>query len=165
MWCVARPSCRQEGNVTVELALAMPLLLLLVAGTIDLGMLFWEKHVITNAAREGARAAAKAKDTGTALTAQYTQTQIKSVVQNYLNSYAIKALDGSPLVLTNSTFQYTWENTGSGMRLKVQLQQIPYRLWLLHQAVAFFGASGGSDAFYLGAETTMAAEWSTPPGP
>jgi TadE-like protein len=54
---------REHGNITIEMALALPLFLFLVAGVLDLGMLFWEKNVITNAAREGARAAAKAVDT------------------------------------------------------------------------------------------------------
>jgi Flp pilus assembly protein TadG len=83
------------GNLTVELALAMPVFLFLVSGVLDLGMLFWEKHVITNAAREGARAAAKAVDTGTAVTADLTQTEVKQVVQTYLNQFALKKLDGS----------------------------------------------------------------------
>jgi hypothetical protein len=76
---------RDQGNITIEMALAMPVFLLLVAGVLDLGMLFWEKHVITNAAREGARAAAKAVDTGTAVTADLTQTQVKQVVHLFLH--------------------------------------------------------------------------------
>jgi Flp pilus assembly protein TadG len=34
----------EHGNITVEMALAIPVFLLLVAGVFDLGMLFWEKH-------------------------------------------------------------------------------------------------------------------------
>ncbi len=66
---------REQGNVAVELALAMPLLLLIIAGVVDLGLLFWEKHVLTNATREGARAAIKAVDTGTAVDPQMTQSR------------------------------------------------------------------------------------------
>jgi len=76
---------REKGNVVMELALAMPLFLFLIAGALDLGMLFYEKHVISNASREGARIAAKATDTGTSVVAQRTQSQVQQVVQSYLN--------------------------------------------------------------------------------
>jgi len=157
-------SRREQGNVAVELALGMPLLLLLIGGMIDLGLLFWEQHVLTNATREGARAAAKALDTGTAVTAQLTQGQVQQVVQGYLDNFALKNLDGSPLVLNGSEFSYTWTPTGSGTILTVALNQIPYRMMLLPNAKALLGDSM-DDAFYLNAQTSMAAEWTTPPGP
>jgi Flp pilus assembly protein TadG len=157
----------EQGNVAVELALAMPLLLLIIAGAIDLGLLFWEKHVITNATREGARAAVKAKDTGTAVTAEMTQSQVQQLVQDYLDNFALKDLDGSALVLDGGMFEYTWEDTASGKVLTVALNQIPYRMMLLPNAKALFGytRTGGDEAFYLNAQTSMAAEWSAPPGP
>lgn len=158
---------REQGNVAVELGLAMPLLLLIIAGVVDLGLLFWEKHVITNATREGARAAVKAVDTGTAVTAELTQTQIKQVVQDYLNNFAVKDLNGSALVLDGGTFSYTWTPTPSGTILTVALNQIPYRMMLLPNTRALFGytRTEGDDAFYLSAQTSMAAEWTTPPSP
>ena len=57
MQLIGSRSRRERGSLTVEMALAMPVFLFLVAGAMDLGMLFWAKHVITNATREGARAA------------------------------------------------------------------------------------------------------------
>jgi Flp pilus assembly protein TadG len=158
---------REQGNVAVELALAMPLLLLIIAGVVDLGLLFWEKHVLTNATREGARAAVKAVDTGTAVNAESTQSQIQQVVQTYLNNFAVKDLDGSALVLNGSTFSYTWSPTAAGTVLTVALNQIPYRMMLLPNTRALFGytRTAGDDAFYLNAQTSMAAEWTTPPGP
>jgi Flp pilus assembly protein TadG len=160
-------SCREKGNVTIELALVMPLFLFIMAGIIDLGLLFWEKHVITNATREGARAAAKAVDTGTAVVAQITQSQVRQVVQDYVNQFGLKNLDGSTLVLGGGNFSYTWANTGSGPVLNVTLNQIPYKMMLLPNFSTFFGGtrSPGDEAFYLNAQTSMAAEWSTPPGP
>jgi Flp pilus assembly protein TadG len=47
----------ERGQSLVEMALVLPLLLLLVAGIIDLGRAFNNYIIITNAAREGARAA------------------------------------------------------------------------------------------------------------
>ena len=160
-------SRREKGNVAVELALAMPLLLFLMAGIIDLSLLFWEKHVITNATREGARAAARAVDTGTAVVPQMTQSQVQQVVQDYVDQFGLQNLDGSPLVLNSSTFSYTWTNTSSGPVLNVSLNQIPYKMMLLPNFSTFFGGTrtSGDEAFYLNAQTSMAAEWSTPPGP
>lgn len=160
-------SRRERGNVAVELALAMPLLLLIIAGVIDLGLLFWEKQVITNATREGARAAVRAVDTGTAVNAQLTQGQIQQVVQDYLDNFAVKNLDGSALVLNGSMFSYTWAPTPSGTVLTVALNQVPYRMMLLPNTRALFGytRTEGDEAFYLSAQTSMAAEWNTPPGP
>jgi Flp pilus assembly protein TadG len=158
---------REQGNVTLEMALAMPVFLLLVAGVFDLGMLFWEKHVLTNAAREGARAAAKAVDTGTSLSADMTQAEVRSVVQNYLNQFALKNLDGSNLVLNTSTFQYNWTTTSSGTVLTINLNQIPCQLLLLPSAKALVGVARteGDNVIYLDAQTSMAAEWSAAPSP
>jgi Flp pilus assembly protein TadG len=153
---------RERGNIAVELALGIPLLLLLIGGMIDLGLLFWEQHVITNAAREGARVAAKA--TGVDATALKTQSQVQQVVQDYLDNLSIKDLDGSALVLDGNKFSYSWTTTGLDTVLTVTLNQIPYRLMLLPNAKALFGYSMG-EAFYLSAQTSMAADWFTPPSP
>src|SRR5688572_8795963 len=46
---------REHGQSLVELALILPLLLLLVLGTVDVGMGFKTYIGLTNAAREGVR--------------------------------------------------------------------------------------------------------------
>jgi Flp pilus assembly protein TadG len=48
---------REDGAELVEFALTFPLLLLVVLGIMDFGLLFQQYGVITNAAREGARVA------------------------------------------------------------------------------------------------------------
>jgi hypothetical protein len=160
-------SRREKGSLTIEMALAMPVLLFLIAGVLDLGMLFYEKQVITNASREGARAAVKAVDTGTSVVADLTQTEVKQKVQNYLNQYAIKDLDDSPLVLSSGTFDYFWADTPSGKVLTVELKQIPCKMMLIPNVKTLFGGtrSSGDDVYYLSAQTSMAAEWTTPPSP
>ena len=45
----------QTGSNIVEFAFILPLLLVLVSGIVDLGLALYDKAVITNAAREGAR--------------------------------------------------------------------------------------------------------------
>lgn len=161
------PRRRQErGSLTVEMALAMPVFLFLMAGALDLGMLFWVKHIITNAAREGARAAVKSK-AGDGPTPNKTQSQVKTVVQSYLNKYSFKNLDGTTLNLNSSTFTYTWNDEATGKILTVGLRQIPYKMMLLPNIKTLFGVSrsSGDDAFYLSAQTSMSADWKTAPSP
>ncbi len=46
---------RENGSVAVEFALVLPLLLLILFGTIEFGVMMYDQAIITNAAREGAR--------------------------------------------------------------------------------------------------------------
>jgi Flp pilus assembly protein TadG len=49
-----RSKCERQGQSLVELAFAMPLLLLLLLGTIDMGRMFFDYIEMRNAAAEGA---------------------------------------------------------------------------------------------------------------
>jgi len=45
----------EDGAALIEFAIVLPLMLLVLLGTLDFGMLFQRYQVVTNAAREGAR--------------------------------------------------------------------------------------------------------------
>lgn len=51
-------STRDRGAAAVEFAIILPLLLILVAGIVDFGRLFYAEIIVSNAAREGVRMAA-----------------------------------------------------------------------------------------------------------
>ena len=53
------------GTATVELALVAPLLLILLMGIVEFGLLFEDYIILRNAAREGARSGAVGTDTAT----------------------------------------------------------------------------------------------------
>jgi hypothetical protein len=53
LMCVRRKN--ERGQAIIELALTLPLLLLVVMGIFDFGLMFQRYEVVTNAAREGAR--------------------------------------------------------------------------------------------------------------
>jgi Flp pilus assembly protein TadG len=67
----------ERGQAIVELALTLPLLLLIVMGVFDFGLLFQRYEVVTNAAREGARLA---------VLPDYTTAQARQRVIDYLNA-------------------------------------------------------------------------------
>ena len=46
----------QRGAAAVEFAIVLPILLLLFAGVTEFGIMYYNKQVLTNASREGARA-------------------------------------------------------------------------------------------------------------
>lgn len=50
------PGQSQRGTATVEFGLLLPVLILIVSGIIEFGVALYDKAVITNASREGARA-------------------------------------------------------------------------------------------------------------
>lgn len=63
----------QTGAAALEFVLVLPVLAALVFGIIEFGALFYNKQVLTNACREGARAGI----TG------LTEEEIKNIVTNY----------------------------------------------------------------------------------
>ena len=69
-----------RGVAAVEFAICLPILILLVCGSIEFGLLFYNQQVITNASREGARAGIVA-ETGNA--------DIIQIVENYCNGNLI----------------------------------------------------------------------------
>jgi len=165
-------SRRERGSVVIEMALVLPLLLLIVAGIVDLGILFWEKEVLTNASREGARAGARAGASGLPRikpedTTTTTGNAVMAVVQNYLTKYELKNAAGTPLTLVkNTNFFYQWDLTKNPADLWVELRNIPVKMLLLPDIGKLFSGTV-TNIVYLDAKTTMTAEWNnaTPPVP
>jgi Flp pilus assembly protein TadG len=65
----------ERGQAVIELALTLPLLLLVVFGIIDFGFMFQRYEAVTNAAREGARLG---------VLADYTATEAQNRALDYL---------------------------------------------------------------------------------
>jgi Flp pilus assembly protein TadG len=68
----------QHGASAVEFAILLPVLMLILFGTIEFGMVMYSREVLTNASREGARAGIVQQ------IPKPTEGQIQSVVTNYL---------------------------------------------------------------------------------
>ena len=105
----------------VEFALILPILLGLLIGGIDLSLALYDKAVITNASREGARAGIVARNP------QLSDTQIRQVVNQYAQSALVNlganpaaptvviqkgSLGGDPTLQV--TVSYTFQGIGLG---------------------------------------------------
>lgn len=81
---------RQQGAAVVEFALVLPLLLILLIGGIDMSLALYDKAVITNASREGARAGIVARNP------PISEAEIRQVVQAYTQSALVNFGQGKP---------------------------------------------------------------------
>jgi Flp pilus assembly protein TadG len=67
----------QRGGSAVELAIVLFVLLLILFGIIEFGLIFYNKNVITNASREGARFGIVSR------IPRYTADEVAQVIYNY----------------------------------------------------------------------------------
>lgn len=73
----------QKGAALIEFAVVLIVLLLLAIGTSEIGLLLYNKQVISNASREGARA-------GIVSGVDFlTNAQVRDIVKNYCNQRLI----------------------------------------------------------------------------
>jgi Flp pilus assembly protein TadG len=73
----------ERGASAVEFAILLPVLMLILFGTIEFGMVMYSREILTNASREGARAGIVQQ------TPKLNQGQIEAVVTNYLTNTGI----------------------------------------------------------------------------
>ena len=88
----------QKGASAVEFALLLPVLILILFGTIEFGLLLYNQQVITNASREGARAGIVAQ------TPRVSESEIETVVLNYCGTNLVTfGAYAAPAVNVSST--------------------------------------------------------------
>jgi Flp pilus assembly protein TadG len=94
----------ERGAELIELAIVLPILLVVFAAIVDFGFLFQRYEVITNAAREGARIG---------VLPDYTQADVTDRVRAYLNS---SGLNGAS---ANVSVAYSTQTLSSGETVPV----------------------------------------------
>lgn len=82
-WLHNRSTHSQRGATAVEFAVIFPLLILLLFGMIEFGLYLFNRQVITNACREGARYGV------VALPTRRTNTEIRTTILNYSSQYLV----------------------------------------------------------------------------
>ena len=106
----------EHGGSLVEFAIVLPLLLIILFGIIEFGILLYNQAVITNASREGARYGI------VAASPRYSENDISGVVTNYCsrlitfgvqNTPVVHAtpLDGTTLFGDDLEVQVNWQHT------------------------------------------------------
>lgn len=75
---------RQRGVAAVEFALILPLLIVVLFGIVDFGLMIYNKAMITNAAREGARAGIVLRNPPMPI------EEVKTIAGNYCSKTLIK---------------------------------------------------------------------------
>ena len=123
---VRTPQAQQRGSAVVEFALILPILLAVLVGGIDASLALYDKAVITNASREGARAGIVARNP------MLTDAQIQAVVNQYAQSVvSFGAHPAQPTVLIqkgslsgDATLRVTVSYTFQGMGLGSLLQRL-----------------------------------------
>jgi Flp pilus assembly protein TadG len=75
---------RQDGVVAVEFVILFPLFLMILVGLMEFGHLFYVRHTLTNASREGARAGAVFFPGLAADRISLAQAAASQTVQDYL---------------------------------------------------------------------------------
>jgi Flp pilus assembly protein TadG len=143
-WLLKRLWKTEHGAELVEFALSFPLLLLVVMGIIDFGLLFQQYEVLTNAAREGARVA---------VLPGYGTTDIQTRVNQY-----IQATNLTPANVTTTVGAAQTLSIGSGLCVSVTPVTVtyPHSYIFLSGIANFFGASFGTKT--LTATASMRSE-------
>jgi Flp pilus assembly protein TadG len=77
----------ERGAVIVEFALVLPLLMFLLMGMIEFGLLFYNQQVLTNASREGARSGIARFDENS--DGLFDESDIFDVIDKYWNDRLI----------------------------------------------------------------------------
>jgi len=88
---------RERAAAAVEMAIVLPLLLLIVGGIIDFGRFFYTQNIVVNAAREGARSRALGYTTAAADT---RISQSLTGVQGGANTNTYSLVQGTTNTLT-----------------------------------------------------------------
>ncbi len=126
------------GQAIVEMALVLPVLLLLLLGVVEFGLAFNAKQAVTNAAREGARLAVV---NDPAITADSVTTSIET------------SLARAGLSAGDAAIQF---NTTTNWRTPGQMQTVdvgvPYRFGFLGSIAK---AATGSETITLRARVSM----------
>lgn len=142
---------RTRGQALVELALVMPLLIVLLAAALDLGRLFYSGITVTNAAREGA------------IEAAYNPTSFQAglpcnATSNRVMCRAINEASGSFVTVAPADVTLTCSpSCTKGLGNKVQVRVVGHFSLITPLLSAFFGGQNMTLA------STASAQILTPP--
>jgi Flp pilus assembly protein TadG len=105
----------QKGITMVELAIILPILFIIIFGIAELAIALYDKAVLTNASREGARYGIVARAATTYPTPRIPNADIRQVVADYARNYLI-TFGADSLQPDDTHIPITWTDiTNDGM--------------------------------------------------
>lgn len=137
----------EAGLAMVEFALVLPLLLLVVFGTVGFGLAILDKVVITNASREAARQGTVYRGVGL----RPTSAQVQAVATTYCSQNLV-AFNNRRVCTVSLSSDPAALVSGNTLRVTVTY---PFTFLGL---TGFINPFGGSNGITLTASTTMRAE-------
>ena len=93
----------QNGGAVVEFAIILPLLIALLFGIVEFGLLLYNKQIITNASREGARAGVVVGLDRSPSTEEH-KTLSENVARTYCSNYLVTFSDSATPLSVVSTY-------------------------------------------------------------
>ena len=138
----------ENGGSLVEFAIVVPILLLLVAGIAEFGILFYDKQVLTNASREGARAGIVFDFNSATGTNHPGDDVIRAAINRYCQDFLITF--GGSSAPTIPAPAREGDEAGDALTVRVEFQ---YDFLVLPAFIATLG-----DGINLTAETVMRLE-------
>jgi len=143
-----------RGAAVVEFAIVLVLLLAIVFGIIEFGFLMFNKQVITNAAREGARYGIVKTDPLNDLDDR-TPALIQGVVNNYASSHLITLGDGGGALTTSVSGNCTAAESGDPLAVNVTYN---YAFLVLRNITSMMGTTTISPVISLSTSAVMNCE-------
>jgi Flp pilus assembly protein TadG len=134
----------ERGAELIEMAIVLPILLLVFAAIIDFGFLFQRYEAVTNAAREGARVA---------VLPNYTAADVQARVQSYLTA---SGLTGAPTPYVNQNVSQILPS-GQTITLAEVVVWYPAGMQYLGPIAGLIGG-GGHGSMMLRASSVMRNE-------
>jgi Flp pilus assembly protein TadG len=143
-----------RGQAIVELALSLPIFCIMLLGTLDFGVIYYNQAMLTNASREGARTAIQflGKDINTGACNSVLQSDIDAAVDNYLSGRLINfggAASWPPPQVTWTGDSPDCDASGGTVKVAVQYE---------HTYMLIPRFLGLGPTITLAAETTMNRE-------
>ena len=150
------PIMRDEnGGSLIEFAIIAPLLFVILFGIIEFGVLLFDKAMLTNASREGARAGIVYDFDSSTGTNHPDNATIIAAVQQYCQDYLI-SFDSSSAVNIAISRSGSPSLDSAGDQLTVNVTY-PFRFLVFSNVLALLGG-GINDNLNLQAETVMRME-------
>jgi Flp pilus assembly protein TadG len=141
----------QKGITMVELAIILPILFIILFGIAELAIALYDKAVLTNASREGARLGIVAQSRDPVTDIPAINARIRDHVKKYAKDWLI-TFGADPDILGDGNIDIVWAGYQFGDNLKVSVNY-RYDFLVLSRLISALGAD-----ITLNATTVMKLE-------